>query len=241
MARNIRFKEAKLPKRLEKSLASVDWMCPDVLVGALRNRYQLDVCLECNFYHMPATRIDPKAVRYVAMYQSITLFGRNSGIRWYGKVTDYEKVRRYEIDEIPKDSDEWYYRFYVKRWRKLSKPISAGGVAFVHLITNHFLLRNSTTVAELLVGSEHQFRWLYELKKAMRQAKRLFRATAGFTFDGVTTVVSKGAVLCIRDERLIAQLEDLGKLEECYQELFDLYAQVYPEYAGLDRRIEYAE
>ena len=241
MAKQENFKEAKLPKRLDKAIGGASWQTPDVLVGALRNRYQLDVCLECDFYHMPATHIDTKSVQYVAMYQSITLFGRKSGIHWYGKVAGFEKVRRYEIDEIPKASDEWYYRFDVKKWRKLSKPISAGGVAFVHLLTNQFLLRNSRTVAELLVGSEHQYRWLYALKKAMAQARRFFKNTAGFSFDGVTTVVSKGAILCIRDGKLVAQLEDVGRLEECYREIFDLYGQVYPEYSGLDRRIEYAE
>ena len=241
MAKQYKFKEAKLPKRLDKAIGGASWLTPDVLVGALRNRYQLDVCLECDFYHMPATRIDPKAVEYVAMYQSITLFGRKSGILWYGKVAEFEKLRRYEIDEIPKNSDEWYYRFDVKKWRKFSTPISAGGVAFVHLLTNRFLLRNSRTVAELLVGSEHQFRWLYALKKAMSQARRFFKTTAGFSFDGIITVVSRGAILCIRDDHLIAQLEGVGKLEESYHEIFDLYGQVYPEYAGLDRQIEYGE
>ena len=102
MAVKAKYKEAKLPKRLDKAIGGASWQTPDVLVGALRNRYQLDVCLECDFYHMPATSIDPKTVRYVAMYQSITLFGRKSGIHWYGKVAEFEKVRRYEIDEIPR-------------------------------------------------------------------------------------------------------------------------------------------
>ena len=241
MAVKAKYKEAKLPKRLDKAIGGASWQTPDVLVGALRNREQLDFSLAYGFYHMPACKIDPRRIRYVAIYQSITLFGNAAGVRWYGKVSSYRKVHRHEIEEIPKDSDEWYYRFNVKKWRKLSKPIPAGGVAFVHLLTNHFLLRNSTSVAELLVGSEHQFRWLYALKKALAQARRFFKNTAGFSFDGVTTVVSKGAILCIRDGRLVAQLEDVGRLEECYREIFDLYGQVYPEYSGLDRRIEYAE
>ena len=239
MTKKENFKEAKLPKRLDKALAGVNWLAPDVLVGALRNRYQLDACLQCGFYHMPVTNIDPKKVRYVAIYQSLTLFGHGSGIRWYGKVTGYQKVRRYEIEELPKDSDEWYYRFEVKKWRRLTKPVRAGGVAFVHLLTNYFLLRNCKTVAELLVGSEHQFRWLWGLKKAMLHVKRFPKREAGVWFDGVLTIVTRNTMVGIRDDKMLVQLQDIGSLESFYEEIYDLYAQLYPEYAGLDRQIEY--
>lgn len=239
MAKKVNYKETKLPKRLDKSVAGAVWQVPDVLVGALRNRYQLDACLQCGFYHMPVTNIDPKKVRYVAIYQSLTLFGHGSGIRWYGKVTGWQKVRRYEIEELPKDSDEWYYRFEVKKWRRLIKPIKAGGVAFVHLLTNHFLLRNCRTVPELLVGSEHQFRWLWGLKKAMLHVKRFPKREAGFCFDGILTLVTRNAIAGIGDDHLLARVEDVGSLEGYYEEIYDLYGQLYPEYAGLDRRIEY--
>lgn len=239
MAKKVNYKETKLPKRLDKSVAGAVWQVPDVLVGALRNRYQLDACLQCGFYHMPVTNIDPKKVRYVAIYQSLTLFGHGSGIRWYGKVTGWQKVRRYEIEELPKDSEEWYYRFEVKKWRRLTKPIKAGGVAFVHLLTNHFLLRNCRTVPELLVGSEHQFRWLWGLKKAMLHVKRFPKREAGFCFDGILTLVTRNAIAGIGDDHLLARVEDVGSLEGYYEEIYDLYGQLYPEYAGLDRRIEY--
>lgn len=241
MAVKAKYKEAKLPKRLDKALERVDWRTPDVLVGALRNRYQLDVCLECNFYHMPAVGIDPKNVRYVAIYQSLNLFGHGSGIRYYGKVTGFKKVRRHEIDEIPKNSDEWYYRFEVKKWRRLISPIAAGGVAFVHMRTNLFLLRNSRTVAELLVGSEHQFRWVYALKKAMTQSRRFLKHSAGFSFDGITTLVTKGAILCSLGGRPEGKLEDVGTLDQSYQEIYNLYGQIYPEYAHLEQEIAYAK
>ena len=241
MARNKTYKETKLPKRLDKALANVNWAEPDVLVGALRNRYQLDISLECNFYHMPATKIDPSKVRYVAIYQSLTLFGRGGGVRWYGKVSEFEKVRRYEIDEIPKDSDEWYYRFDVSKWRRLTKPIPAGGVAFVHLLTNHFLLRNCRSIPELLIGSEHQFRWIYGLKKAMSRVKRFMGRESGFWFDGTLTVVTRNCIICIRDGRVVGQLENAPHPEKSCEELFGLYGQVYPEYAFVERQMEYAE
>ena len=236
MARNKTYKEAKLPKRLEKALAYVIWEKPDVLVGALRNRHQLDVSLERDFYHMPATSIDPEAVKYVAIYQSITLFGSGGGIRWYGKVTDREKLQRFEIEAIPKDSDEWYYRFSVKNWRRLTYPIPAGGVAFVHLLTNHFLLRNCRSVAELLIGSEHQFRWIYAVKKAIRRARRVFAKESGFMFDGVLTLVTKHSILCIRKDKMAGQVQDITVSETSIDPLFSLYAQVFPEYAALERQ-----
>ena len=230
------YKEAKLPKRLEKALAHVNWETPDVLVGALRNRHQLDVSLERDFYHMPATSIDHEAVKYVAIYQSITLFGRGGGIRWYGRVTDREKLQRYEIEDIPKDSDEWYYRFNVKNWRRLTTPIPAGGIAFVHLLTNHFLLRNCRSIAELLVGSEHQFRWIYAVKKAIRRVRRVFTKESGFWFDGVLTLVTKNAILCIRKDKVAGQVQDITISEKAIDPLFSLYAQVFPEYAALERQ-----
>lgn len=239
MARNKTYKETKLPKRVDKAIAGASWQTPDVLVGALRNRYQLDACLQCGFYHMPVTNIDPKKVQYVAIYQSLTLFGHGSGIRWYGKVTGWQKVRRYEIEELPKDSDEWYYRFDVKKWRRLTKPIRAGGVAFVHLVTNYFLLRSCKTVAELLVGSEHQFRWLWGLEKAMRHVKRFPKRESGFWFDSVLTLVTRNAMVGIRNDEILAQVQDVGALEGYFEEIYDLYGQLYPEYAGLDRNIEY--
>ena len=239
MAVKAKYKEAKLPKRLDKAIGGASWQTPDVLVGALRNRYQLDICLECKFYHMPATRIDPSKVRYVAIYQSLTLFGRGGGVRWYGKVIGWEKVRRYEIDELPKDSDEWYYRFKIQKWRRLFRPIPAGGVAFVHLQTNFFLLKNSRTIADLLVGSEHQFRWLWGLKKALTRVKRFPKISGGFRFDGVLTMVTRDAILCIRNDKVVAQIHKTDA--DGYESLYDLYGQIYPEYAGLDRQIEYAE
>ena len=90
-----------------------------------------------------------------------------------------------------------------------------------------------------MVGSEHQFRWLWGLKKAMQHVKRFPKREAGFWFDGVLTLVTKNAMVGIRDEQLLAQAQDVGALEGFYEEISDFYGQLYPEYAGLGRQIEY--
>lgn len=44
------FERATLPRGIEEKLAKVDWSVRDVLVGSLRDREQLEIALEHNFY-----------------------------------------------------------------------------------------------------------------------------------------------------------------------------------------------
>ena len=119
------FERATLPRGIEDKLAKIDWNQRDVLVGALRNRAQLDTCLKYKFYHIPASKIRDAdlPIHYVAIYQSINIFGREAGIRYYGEVTKTSAVKRRDIREIPKNSDEAYYRFEIKEWKELNIPL----------------------------------------------------------------------------------------------------------------------
>ncbi|NCB24903.1 MAG: DUF2357 domain-containing protein [Bacteroidia bacterium] len=162
------FERATLPRGIEEKLAKTDWNVRDVLVGAMSNQEQLYVCLHHRFYHIPAARLDDKCfpVRYIAIYQSKRLFGRDAGIRYYGEVTKCIPVKRSEIQEIPKDSSKLYYRFEVKEWKALSKPIQAKEAGLkVRLFTNTFLLYHSTEVPELSIRSEAEYRLFSELQR----------------------------------------------------------------------------
>lgn len=66
------FERAILPRGIESKLSKVDWNKRDVLVGTLKNREQLDICLSNKFYHIPASRIEDEdlPVHYVAIYQT---------------------------------------------------------------------------------------------------------------------------------------------------------------------------
>lgn len=68
--------------------AKIDWNRLDVLVGALRNRVQLETCLQYKFYHIPTSKIKDADLRihYVAIYQSINIFGREVRIGYYDEV-----------------------------------------------------------------------------------------------------------------------------------------------------------
>lgn len=158
---------ALLPRGLEKELARVDWSKRDVLVGELRNRQQLDICRKYRFYHVPAKQLAEKdlPIRYVALYQSRNLFGKDSGVYLYGEVLRTALVKRKNIREIPKDSEEPYYRFAIREWKQLPRPIGVRERADVVVLTNLFLLQNSREVPDLRLRSEEEYRLYYELRR----------------------------------------------------------------------------
>ncbi|MEA4903142.1 restriction endonuclease-like protein [Desulfitobacterium sp.] len=162
------FERATLPRGIEEKLARTDWSVRDVLVGALSSPGQLKICLQHRFYHIPVSRLDESSfpIRYVAIYQSIRLFGRSAGIRYYGEVTKCIPVKRSEILEIPKKSEELYYRFEIKKWKELAKPIRPKEMGFAaRLLTNTFLLHHSSELPELSIRSEAEYRLYTELKR----------------------------------------------------------------------------
>ena len=188
------FKMPTLPKRLQEELSRADWSDRSVLVGCLRDRQQLRICLRHKFYHMPADRLegDPESVRWVAIYQSQTLFGNRGGVRYFGRVTGVEALARQDIKQIPRDSDTPYYRFSVARWQKLPRKIASKELPITHLRTSEFLLRHSRQIPELLLEDEYQFRLYHAIKKLLG-CPRI--RTAGFRF-GEAAVVFKGGEVC---------------------------------------------
>ena len=160
--------ETVLPAGIEKKMAKVDWSCRDVLVGALRNREQLNAALEGRFYHIPTSKLQDGnlPIHYVALYQSKNLFGQEAGIRYWGAVIRTERVKRREIREIPRNSNELYYRFDIKEWLKLDMPIKVWEMGpGVLLLTNLFLLFHSREVPDLMIRSEEDFRMYTELHR----------------------------------------------------------------------------
>lgn len=167
------FERATLPIGIEKKLAKVNWNERDVLVGTLRNKEQLGICLNHKFYHIPVKQIEKSKlpIRYVAIYQTKAKFGDQAQIRYYGEVLSNRLVKRKEITEIPKNSDEPYYRFEIKEWKELSHPLKPKEKGFVNIFTNLFLLENSTEVPELYLQTEDQYRFYSELKRRVGMEK----------------------------------------------------------------------
>ena len=166
------FERTTLPRGIEAKLAKVDWSIRDVLIGTLSRAGQLETCLQHNFYHIPVSKLKDSdfPIRYVAIYQSKALFGAAAGIRYYGEVTKCIPLPRNEIREIPSEKTKLYYRFEVKEWKQLSRPIIAKEMSFVRYFTNLFLLEHSTEMPELWIKTEEEYRFYSELKRAVTDA-----------------------------------------------------------------------
>lgn len=205
------FERTTLPRGIETKLAKVDWSVRDVLIGALGSRQQLNVCLNHRFYHIPAARIKDSEfpIRYVAIYQSKKLFGSEAGMQYYGEVTKCIPVRRGDITEIkarPGTEGELYYRFEIKEWKQLSKPIAAKELGFVKSLTNLFLLEHSAEMPELWIRSEEEYRLYSELKRAINDTTINDEDNnLGFNFGSFALMFEDGQILVSKDKQIFAR------------------------------------
>lgn len=203
------FERATLPRGIEDKLAKIDWNQRDVLVGALRNRAQLDTCLKYKFYHIPASKIKDAdlPIHYVTIYQSINIFGREAGIRYYGEVTKTSAVKRRDIREIPKNSDEAYYRFEIKEWKELNIPLVAKEVRDFPFFTNMFLLQHCPDVPDLHISSEEEYRLYIEVRRLANDASvNETDAEPGFKYDDKTIIMENGDIVVLKDGTKIEQI-----------------------------------
>lgn len=205
------FERATLPRGVEAKLAKVDWSTQDVLIGTLSSTSQLGICLRHRFYHIPAERLkdDDFPIRYIAIYQSKRLFGSEAGVRYYGEVTKCIPVHRDKIAEIPArpgTANNPYYRFEIKEWKVLSKPITAKEIGFVRSFTNLFLLEHSAEVPELWLRSEEEYRLYSELKRAVNDtAINDEENNLGFRFGSFTLMFENGQILLSKGKQIFAK------------------------------------
>ena len=130
-------------------------LCRNVLLVTVKSKEQLEINLKNNFYHMPANF--NAQCEYIAVYQSETLFGKAAaGIYHFGKIEKASLVRRHEIKEIPRDSNELYYRFTVN-WETLENRIKPEGSVKAFAVTSLYLLQNSKTVGELFIRNYDEY------------------------------------------------------------------------------------
>ena len=146
----------------------------EVLVGTLRDRNQFNISLNHKFYHIPKNQINLSKhnIRYIALAQSKKVFQEEAGILWYGKVKSIEPVKRSDITEIPKDSDDIYYRFEIEEWIKLPRKIEVTGYQVRSFsYTSFYLLTHAETVSEICIKSREEFRLWKELKRYDRNLR----------------------------------------------------------------------
>ena len=201
---------ATLPRGIESMLKKVDWNLRDVLIGPIRRREQLQACLHHNFYYVPANRlaVERLPIHEVAIYQSKDLFGQDAGIEYYGEVISLEKLKRRDITEIPRDSDQLYYRINIKEWKKLDRRIEAKeyGIRTIEY-TNDFLLKHSNQVPELRLQSEEEYRFLRELKRVVSDASLIN--------DDKVTRFEFGTYRIIFEEGEIKLFSETGMVDHC--------------------------
>ena len=203
------FERATLPRGIEDKLAKIDWNQRDMLVGALRNRAQLETCLQHKFYHIPASKIKDTdlPIHYVAIYQSINIFGREAGIRYFGEVTKTNVVKRMDIREIPKNSDEASYRFEIKEWKELNIPLVAKEVRDFPFFTNIFLLQHCPDVPDLHISSEEEYRLYTEVRRLANDTSvNETDAEPGFKYDDKTIIMENGDIVVLKDGTKIEQI-----------------------------------
>ena len=208
------FERATLPVGIEERLAKVDWSRRDVLIGTFRSRNQFDICLKNKFYYIPAERVkdDNLPIHYVAMFQTPRIFSDAAGIYYYGEVLRTARVRRSSIREVPMthgNPDDIYYRFVIREWIPLARPILPKESGFVHAYTNTFLLENVEFVPELLLRSEEEYRFYMELKR--RTGKALDRDSTeneqGFEIGHTKVLFADGKIVIIREGKAVAECD----------------------------------
>ncbi len=162
------FERSTLPIGSYEFINAINFDDMNVLVGPLRNKAQLKVALDHGFYHMPYKNVGKKGIsfKYIAIYQSVRDFGKDAGISYYGEIKQWEIVKRREITEIPRNSDELYVKFIVEEWKVLPNPIKPKeyGVRS-HIYTNKHLLLNAEYLPELCIKSPEEYRLYLELKR----------------------------------------------------------------------------
>lgn len=137
----------------------------NMLIATVKSKEQLEINIKNNFYYMPATLLPtaPCNYEYIAVYQSHTLFGENSGIVYFGEICDAFSVRRNEIEEIYKDSNENYLRFSVN-WKEKEKKLIADTAVRTFLETSYRIFSEAKCVSELFVKTAEEYK-IYKFLK----------------------------------------------------------------------------
>lgn len=202
------FERATLPVGIEERLAKADWDRRDVLIGTLRNNAQFQLCMEHKFYYIPAELIQEEnlPIHYVSLFQTPRIFGNQAGIHYYGQVLRSALVKRKNIREVPlthNNPEQLYYRFQIRQWIPLPRPILPKESGFVREFTNLFLLENAEFVPELLLRSEEEYRFYSELKRRTGMALEHSQATAGFELGGIRALFDDGKIQLFREEKMV--------------------------------------
>ncbi len=203
-----------------------------VLVGVVRNTYQFEILLREKFYHIPISQVNECQIpiKYIAIYQSKRFFGKNAGIRYFGEVESCSTVKRCEIREIPKDSQEKYLYFKIKRWQMLDNTIEAKDMELTAFSTTLYLLKKSNDSSELVLRNREEHLFYRELLKKVKMLVRLRKPNGGeIVYKDYTVKLSGGMIyLYFADilEYAIGYDIFLERPTDIIREIFDYYPEL---------------
>ena len=218
-------------ERLEAKLNAVDWAVRDVLVGTVRSPQQLDICRRHRFYYIPAEQLGDEAssIRSVALYQSQYVFGPQAGVRYYGEVTKCSSVCRGDITELRarKGTEQTlYYRFEIREWKRLNRPIAARESCFIKGLTSRFQLEHSAETPELWLRSKEEYRLCLNLRQALTDVSiNEADNDHGFGFRNFEVCFEGGKILVSDKGWVFAQYEIADFLQNAEGVLRKLYRE----------------
>ncbi|GGJ33059.1 DUF2357 domain-containing protein [Paenibacillus hunanensis] len=173
------YERATVPQRTEEYYEdAIEQRQRNMLIGSVRGREQVELALKHRFYHVPLRNLNDVQVvtqlNYVAMYQSKRSFGAQGqeGIRYYGRITGWQIMRRGDIDELLPDErkqDQLYVKLNVEDWQERTPAIMPGGQGiYTLLLTSKYMFDRADELAELRLETEEQ---LTQWREKRRQGR----------------------------------------------------------------------
>ncbi len=198
--------ERVVPQAGSKAYYEQKFRPRSVLVGVVKNEKQLRANIDNGFYHIPYPLVKKTcfSIDYVALYQPATAFGGDAGIRYYGSIDEMEVVKRKNITELPKESEELYVKFKVSNWETLDAPITPAGYGVrSHLYTTLYLLEKARELPELSLRSEEETRLWTELRRLGKSIKWRAHTRQLSVGSKVNQIEFENVTIRVINERLI--------------------------------------
>ena len=134
-----------------------------VIVGNVNGLDNYKAHWRYRFYHIPVSQLRRgwQEAKYVALYAGKEKISSKSdvpnGITFYGRIIDFNIVKRSEIRELPSKKQETYVRFNVDGWHRLDHTIVPVGYGIRAYITTTFdMLKTAKDLPELFIKSEEE-------------------------------------------------------------------------------------
>ena len=115
------FERTSLPIGIDSRIADNSWAREGVLVGDIKSKTHYDLCLKNNYYFTPVLSVedDELPLKYIALHKTKSSRSCDDETEYYGEVVSKSIVKKKDIPGTTSLSEEPYYRFDVKAWKKI--------------------------------------------------------------------------------------------------------------------------